>query len=289
MKVANCIGCGSTKLIELTKRVDDNPILRCGACHLMMVGYLQDDTEAMYSAEYFEKDEGSKFGYSDYLSSPTTTLIGKFGFARLFSHNDSVHLDLGSADGSLMEIFEAYGQETYGLEISQDAVGIAVDKGLKTYQSNLKGFPKAIQKVDVVTAYDLLEHADAPGVVVDEVHRVLNPDGVFVFSTLSVDVSNPEDHWLNNSLEHYAYYDSKALATLLERAFGAGNYGFVEIKNNGIAEFWGFAKKGNAVKEKKIIESIGKVPKNLTPEKAYMLSLFYDQVLLKCMVKPGIH
>lgn len=279
MKVTNCLYCNSAKLKLVTHRSDDNGILRCDRCKVMMVENIADNTESLYTADYFEKDKDTKSGYTNYLSSPVANLIGKYAFGSLFVKPNGKHLDLGCADGSLMEIFLSEGFSTRGLEISKDAVAIANSKGLDVKFSRLYSFPDNIPTSNIITAYDLLEHADQPGRVLRNVYDNLEKDGCFVFSTLSVKKSDPSDYWFNNSLEHYVYYNQESLGFILTEVFGEGNFGFVEMEINGIAEFWGFAKKGEAKKELKIINQIDKrTYDKKDQDMGYLLSLFYNQV-----------
>lgn len=279
MKVTSCRYCGHPELTYVTHRLDNNGILRCNRCGIMMVENLSDDTEQLYTADYFEKSEGTKNGYTNYLSSPVANLIGKFAFTHLFAKKPGRHLDLGCADGSLMEIFRSEGFESRGLEISKDAVKIAQDKGLDVRFSTLEAFPKDLPKSTAITAFDLLEHASSPRVVLEGAYNNLEDGGYFVFSTLSVKHDDPTDYWYNNSLEHYIYYNHDNLTYALTDIFGAGNFGFVEIEINGVAEFWGFAKKGRVGTEAEVIHRIstGDYDRN-NPEAGYLVSLFYNQL-----------
>ncbi|MEO5950651.1 MAG: glycosyltransferase [Candidatus Saccharimonadales bacterium] len=245
----------------------------------MMVEEIADHTEDLYTADYFEKASDTRSGYTNYLSSPAVNLLGKFGLCKQFIKNNGRHMDLGAADGSLMEIFAAAGYETVGLEISQDVVDIAKSKGLRSLQSNLHSFPEKIGKFDIITAFDLLEHADRPGLVLDNVVDHLNDDGFFVFSTLSVTQYTPDDYWFSHSLEHYIYYDTENLTNVLTDKFGKGNFAFTAIEVNGVSEFWGFAKKGIVRSEKKIITNLSKnIFDKQNQESGYYISLFYNQL-----------
>ncbi len=279
MKVTNCLYCGGEDLTHVTHRSDDNGILRCERCMVMMVENISNNTEGMYTAEYFEKSEDTKSGYTNYLSSPAANIIGKYGFARLFAREPGNHLDLGCADGSLVEIFKSAGYNSKGLEISKDAVEIASAKGLDVQYSRLHTFPTNLPQSRVITAFDLLEHADKPGNVLREVYKNLEKNGYFVFSTLSVKRNDTTDYWFNHSLEHYVYYNETSLHNILTEIFGNGNFAFVEIEINGVAEFWGFGKKGKINKEAKIIDNIvtGAFDKR-DAEGAYLVSLFYNQL-----------
>jgi glycosyltransferase involved in cell wall biosynthesis/SAM-dependent methyltransferase len=245
-----------------------------------MVDKIADNTERLYTADYFEKLESTKNGYTDYLSSPAANLIGKYAFTRLVSSDDAkFHLDLGCADGSLMDIFKSEGFSTQGLEISKDAVTIANNKGLDVVLSNLHTFPSDTDKKDIITAFDLLEHADQPGRVLKNIYKSLQDDGQFIFSTLSVKKNTPTDYWFNNSLEHYVYYTKESLDFILKDIFGEGNYCFIEIDSSAGAEFWGVAKKRQIGSEKKHLDYIAARKTNITDHKAaYWLSLFNNQI-----------
>ncbi len=283
MKVVECLYCNAGDLIHITERSDGVGVLKCAKCGVMMVDRLNADTAGLYTADYFEKKSDTKNGYKDYFSSPVANLIGKYAFTRLFVRDTGSHVDLGCADGSLMEIFACEGFQTHGLEISQDAVKFARDKGLDAQASTLHSFPTKLPKSHVITAFDLLEHTDRPGVVLKEVYRNLEQNGYFIFSTLSVKKSDPSEYWFNNSLEHYVYYTQDSLAYILSEVFGADNFGIVEQDVNGIAELWGYAKKGPASDEKAMLRRIETGDETGDsgiddPDSAYLLSLFYNQV-----------
>ncbi len=279
MKVSNCLYCDSKNLTSVNRRSDNIRILECAKCHVMMVEHISDDTEQLYTADYFEKSEATKNGYTNYLSSPVANMIGKYGFTSLFATKPSKHLDLGCADGSLMEIFKSEGYQTAGLEISKDAVEIAKLKGLEVTFSNLHTFPENTSKSNVITAFDLLEHSDKPGNVLNEVYKNLEDNGYFVFSTLSVKKEDSSDYWFNNSLEHYVYYDNPSLSYILEDVFGKDRFGFVEMQINGISEFWGFGKKGPLNGEEKILQTVSNGTFfKYDPQMSYGLSLFYNQL-----------
>ncbi len=276
-KVTRCLYCGNDDLTKVTHRSDHIDILECSGCKLMMVDLINDDTASLYTKDYFEKETSTGFGYNQYLTLPVANLVGKFAFAHLFATGKK-HLDIGCADGSLMEVFVGEGYQTQGLDISDDAVNIARARGLSATVTNLREFPEQATSLDIVTAFDLLEHSDCPGVVLKNVFGGLSQGGVFVFSTLSVRHRGSSEYWFNHSLEHYTYYTKPSLTRILEDIFGKGNFGFIEVEVNGVAEFWGFAKKGTGTQENKLLTSIDKGEIPSKPDKAYYFSLYYNQI-----------
>lgn len=279
MKVTSCLYCGGNVLSSVTQRSDEVGILKCATCGIMMVDHISDNYEELYTADYFEKQNDTRSGYTSYLSSPVANVIGKYGFARLFAREPGRHLDLGCADGSLMEIFASEGFESRGLEISRAAIEIARTKGLDVRFSKLHGFPAGLPSSNVITAFDLLEHADKPRQVLKAVYDNLSQDGYLVFSTLSVKKEDPSDFWFNHSLEHYIYYNQENLTYALTDIFGKGKFAFTEVEVNGVAEFWGFAKKGKTTWEKKVINRVAKESFDKEgPTSAYYTTLFYNQL-----------
>jgi len=220
MRVTSCLYCGGSALSPVTQRSDGIGILKCAACGIMMVDRISDTYEDLYTAEYFEKQKDTKSGYTSYLSSPVANMIGKYGFARLFAREPGHHLDLGCADGSLIEIFANDGFESRGLEISKAAIEIARTKGLDVRFSKLHGFPAGLPSSNAITAFDLLEHADRPRQVLKAVYDNLSHGGYLIFSTLSVKREDPSDFWFNHSLEHYVYYNQDNLTLVLTDIWG---------------------------------------------------------------------
>ncbi|MFA5029035.1 MAG: class I SAM-dependent methyltransferase, partial [Candidatus Methylomirabilota bacterium] len=93
-------------------------------------------------------------------------------------------LDLGCRDGALTGQWAA-GKQVVGVDIDRTALGRARDLfGLRGVQGNLnESFPFAWGSFDAVVAGELLEHVFFPDFFLEEVGRVLRPDGRFIGST----------------------------------------------------------------------------------------------------------
>lgn len=279
MKISKCLYCDNKNISELTYRLDGENILRCGHCGVMMTANISKNRQDLYDVEYFEKGKETKVGYANYLSSPTANLMGKYAFARLFVEKSGDYLDLGCADGSLVEIFKKEGFNASGLDISKAAIDIANGKGLNVSFSDLRSFPENQPKSDLITAFDLLQHIERPGDLLRLVYDNLKKDGLFCFSTLNITKNDPSDYWFNTSFEHCVYYNYESLSYIFDDVFGRGNYSLMKIDKNGIAEIWGIAKKGELREESAIMNQIKNGTFNeKNPEQGYLLSLLYDQL-----------
>lgn len=96
-------------------------------------------------------------------------------------------LDIGCGDGSytllLKEALKA--EEAIGIEISPEAVGILKEKGIKAYQLDIdeKDFPFEIDSFDTVYCGEIIEHLFNPDHLLEEVHRILKPNGKCIITT----------------------------------------------------------------------------------------------------------
>jgi glycosyltransferase involved in cell wall biosynthesis/2-polyprenyl-3-methyl-5-hydroxy-6-metoxy-1,4-benzoquinol methylase len=277
--VEKCLYCGSKRLEAVTYRVDHKNILECGNCGLLMVDSLEANTSAMYTGEYFQKDSDTKQGYTNYFKNSAANMIGKYAFARIFGVDKGSHLDLGCADGSMMELFLEDKFETKGIDISADAVEIANQKGLTAVRGELTSLPKDYGNNDYVTAFDVFEHVSNPKGAFEFTKEALSKDGMLVFSTLAIDKFVPTEFWFNNSLEHYIYFTKKNLSRILGDVFGENGYHFIELEINGVREFWGIASKnGINITDKTNLDILAsfKVEHNFK-NKGSFVSLFYSQ------------
>lgn len=103
-----------------------------------------------------------------------------------------------------------YGQETYGFE------------GLGFAQAYAEHLPFAPDSFDVVVSLEAIEHLENPKAFLNEAHRVLTEDGVFIISTPNREITNPgtslEDKPKNKF--HLREYSKEEFKELLEKYFG---------------------------------------------------------------------
>ena len=91
-------------------------------------------------------------------------LLAHCGLARM--RPGQMLLDLGMADGALVEVARSKGLEARGLDVT-DSIDFETD-----------ALPLADNSVDVVTAVSLIEHLRSPRMLLAETLRVLKPGGV---------------------------------------------------------------------------------------------------------------
>jgi SAM-dependent methyltransferase len=189
-------------------------MLRCNHCTLVQLGYTADPS-LIFPPEY------------PYTSG--TTRILRENFADLYRNvNELMHLtpehfvvDIGSNDGTLLSNFKNGGHKVLGVEPSLTAK-LAEEKGVDTLMTffGTEATDTVLQshgQADVMTAANVFAHILEPNSVVENITRLLKPDGVFI----------SESHYLLDLVEtlqydtiyheHLRYYSLQSIKFLLEK------------------------------------------------------------------------
>jgi 2-polyprenyl-3-methyl-5-hydroxy-6-metoxy-1,4-benzoquinol methylase len=127
-------------------------------------------------------------------------------------------LDVGSHCGVFLEVAARRGIDIVGVEPSAWAVRASSQVTSRpVVQGTLADLP-ADARFDVVTAWDVLEHFHDPRAELEAMHRVLEPGGTLMFSTLMIDNWFPRlagQHWPWLMDMHLFYFTEGTLADLL--------------------------------------------------------------------------
>jgi SAM-dependent methyltransferase len=89
-------------------------------------------------------------------------------------------VDVGSGTGALLDGFRTFADEAVGVELDETALGISRGLGLDVRQAPAHELPFPDGSVDIVTAFDVLEHLGDDLGAAREFHRVLGPGGSVV-------------------------------------------------------------------------------------------------------------
>jgi methionine biosynthesis protein MetW len=93
-------------------------------------------------------------------------------------------LDVGCGDGTILHILQKdYEINSYGVDISLNAVKKAKERGIKAKVSNLnEEIPFPNDYFDVIFCTDVLEHLFSPETVLQEIYRVSKENTIIIFS-----------------------------------------------------------------------------------------------------------
>jgi len=99
---------------------------------------------------------------------------------RRFAAACKVAVDVGCGTGRNMAVLAQYADRVVGLDRSMAALSIAVSRGLAAGCVDGHSLPLAGQSVDLLTAFDVLEHMDDDVSALDEFNQVLRPGGLLL-------------------------------------------------------------------------------------------------------------
>ncbi|WP_168583675.1 class I SAM-dependent methyltransferase [Gephyromycinifex aptenodytis] len=123
-------------------------------------------------------------------------------------------LDIGAAGGGNTRVLRDLGWNAIPLEYGQPGAQVAAERGLSVIRADATRLPFADQSLDLVVAFDVLEHlADDEGCV-QEVMRVLRPHGRFLVA-VPCDPKLWSEH--DVAVDHLRRYTRETLTALLER------------------------------------------------------------------------
>ncbi len=94
-------------------------------------------------------------------------------------------LDIGCNDGLLGRLLLADGHKVFGVDVSESALDLARERGLRVWRVNLETdrLPFDDGSLDVVTACEVIAHIYDTGHLFREVGRVLKKGGLFIITT----------------------------------------------------------------------------------------------------------
>lgn len=99
-------------------------------------------------------------------------------------------LDIGCWDGRLLTYIDQAGlfQELYGIDISSDGIEKVLSRGFcaAVVDLNNESLPFPDEFFDAVTFLAVLEHVFDPYAVIQEIHRILRPDGILIIDVPNV-------------------------------------------------------------------------------------------------------
>lgn len=174
--------------------------------------------------------------------------------------SDSLVIDIGSNDGSLLSFFKGQGIKTLGIDPATNLAKIAELKGIETYNDYIsvktaKKIRKTKGPAKIITATNVVAHIHDLHELFNSVEILLDHDGIFIceFPYLLDLIKNNQFDTIYH--EHLSYFSVKPLLRLLQQV----NLHCVDIQRTSIdgGSLRVFlAKKTNPLLEKKITQLV---------------------------------
>jgi 2-polyprenyl-3-methyl-5-hydroxy-6-metoxy-1,4-benzoquinol methylase len=128
-------------------------------------------------------------------------------------------LDVGCATGALLDVLRAQGWEPQGAEICAPAAEYGrLRYRLPIHSGSLESARFPDGRFELVHASHLIEHLNEPGAFLDEVARVLAPDGLLVLTTPNVSSFQARyfgPAWRSAINDHLYLFSRRSLERLL--------------------------------------------------------------------------
>ncbi|MDX3111204.1 class I SAM-dependent methyltransferase [Nonomuraea angiospora] len=124
-------------------------------------------------------------------------------------------LDIGAAGGGNTRVLVEAGWEATASDSCATAVEVARQRGLKAVRADARALPFEPGSLDLVTAFDVLEHVREDHLVVEEIARVLAPGGHALIA-VPCDMALWSAH--DDAVGHVRRYARESLTVVVEQA-----------------------------------------------------------------------
>lgn len=168
-------------------------VMTCTACTQIYLYPLPSPEEIneMF-AQLYTTGEGSVpelrsyygFCYDDDPQNPLVQLYDHWLTLIEEVHEPGTLLDVGCGTGLFLSVARRRGWETYGIDGSEEATDYARDHfGLDPWVGDFADFSSEGRAFDVITGWDIIEHARDPLGLLSAIRRSLAPGGIVALST----------------------------------------------------------------------------------------------------------
>ena len=121
-------------------------------------------------------------------------------------------LDVGAAGGGNTRVLRDAGWRAAALEYGAEGAQVAAERGLPVLRADATLLPVASGSLELVVAFDVLEHLVNDDACVDDIYRALRPGGIFLVA-VPCDPKLWSEH--DVAVDHVRRYTRKTLEDLL--------------------------------------------------------------------------
>jgi len=126
-----------------------------------------------------------------------------------------VAVDIGAAGGGNTRVLRAHGWRELVVEYGEEGARTASSRGLRTVRGDATALPLRAGSVDLVVAFDVLEHISDDAAAAAEIGRVLRPGGTLLVA-VPCDMALWSAH--DEAVGHVRRYDREGLRALVAGA-----------------------------------------------------------------------
>jgi len=126
-----------------------------------------------------------------------------------------VALDIGAAGGGNSRVLKAHGWSPVAIEYGEEGAQAAADRGLTAIRADARHLPFRSGSVDLVLAFDVLEHIEEDDEAAGDIHRVLRTGGTALIA-VPCDMRLWSAH--DVAVGHVRRYTRDTLTAVIEKA-----------------------------------------------------------------------
>lgn len=122
--------------------------------------------------------------------------------------------DIGAAGGGNTQVLAKHGWRALAIEYGNDGAEVCSERGLPVIRADATRLPLQDDSLDLVTAFDVLEHIEDDDSAVQEIRRVVRPSG-----TILIAVPADPRLWSAHdvAVDHVRRYTRESMLDLLRR------------------------------------------------------------------------
>ena len=210
--------------------------VRCSICSLVFQNPqpVSGDLSKRYDDEYFRYEIQNENSFLSLMLKGLDDI--KFDTLD-FTKTGKRMLDIGCATGRLLYEFKLKNWDVTGVEICREAALYGMEKrDLRIHTSPLEEISFPDNSFTFIHASHLIEHLNDPGKFLDEVYRILTPEGYFAVVTPNIAGFQARlfgDKWRSAIPDHMFLFSVKTLKKMSENS----GFKFVRIRTwGGLAE-----------------------------------------------------
>jgi SAM-dependent methyltransferase len=121
-------------------------------------------------------------------------------------------LDIGAAGGGNTRVLQSFGWRPLALEYAPTAAQVARERGLDVLRADAREMPVRTGSMDLVTAFDVLEHIEEDYLATAEINRILRPGGTALIA-VPADMALWSAH--DEAVGHVRRYTRETLAQVI--------------------------------------------------------------------------
>ncbi|MEM7467414.1 MAG: class I SAM-dependent methyltransferase [Pseudomonadota bacterium] len=170
------------KYTRADEEVDSNvypiDLYMCRECgHVQLLDVIDSDT----LWDDYTYHSGQTQGIIDHFKEISASIVKRFS-----PKPDTLVIDVGSNDGSLLRPFKERGHRVLGIDPAKEIARKATESGIETIAELFtltiaENIRESHGPASVVTAFNVFAHADNMGEIASGIEHLLTDDGIFVF------------------------------------------------------------------------------------------------------------